>query len=43
MRSTAIEIAEGQASKAGGTLGTVKERMYAPALAALTDTVREYS
>ncbi|WP_329211466.1 enoyl-CoA hydratase-related protein [Streptomyces sp. NBC_00683] len=38
VRTTAIEIAQAQASKAGDTLGTIKARMYAPALAALRDT-----
>ncbi|MEU6465018.1 enoyl-CoA hydratase-related protein [Streptomyces sp. NPDC046976] len=37
--STAIETAQGQAAKAGDTLGTIKARMYAPVLAALRDTV----
>ncbi|MFC8237229.1 enoyl-CoA hydratase-related protein [Streptomyces sp. NPDC056663] len=37
VRSTAIEIAQAQASKAGHTLGTIKARMYAPALAALRE------
>ncbi|MGH8861199.1 MAG: enoyl-CoA hydratase/isomerase family protein, partial [Jatrophihabitantaceae bacterium] len=36
--STAIEMARPLAGKAGPTLGTVKARMYAPALAALRDT-----
>jgi enoyl-CoA hydratase/carnithine racemase len=39
VRSTAIEIAEAQVNKAGDTLGTIKARMYAPALATLRDTV----
>ncbi|MGA5068303.1 hypothetical protein ACPB9E_31775 [Streptomyces exfoliatus] len=38
MRSTAIEIAQAQVNKAGDTLGTIKARMYAPALATLRDT-----
>ncbi len=38
MRSTAIEIAQAQVNKAGDTLGTIKTRMYAPALATLRDT-----
>ncbi|WP_327714774.1 enoyl-CoA hydratase-related protein [Streptomyces sp. NBC_00490] len=38
VRSTALEIAQAQAAKAGDTLGTIKARMYAPALAALRDT-----
>ncbi|MFF0395735.1 hypothetical protein ACFYSJ_08135 [Streptomyces sp. NPDC005248] len=38
LRSTAIEIAQAQVSKAGDTLGTIKARMYAPALAALRET-----
>ncbi|MEV0219838.1 enoyl-CoA hydratase-related protein [Streptomyces sp. NPDC050704] len=37
VRSTAIELAQAQAGKAGDTLGTIKARMYAPALAALRD------
>ncbi|WP_416486234.1 enoyl-CoA hydratase-related protein [Streptomyces sp. CL12] len=37
--STAIETAQGQAAKAGDTLGTIKTRMYGPVLAALRDTV----
>lgn len=35
VRATAIEMAAAQAGKAGDTLGTVKTRMYASALAAL--------
>ncbi|EFC83648.1 enoyl-CoA hydratase-related protein [Parafrankia sp. EUN1f] len=35
VRSTAIEIAEAQAGKAGDTLGTIKARMYAAVVAAL--------
>ena len=35
MRATAVEIAAAQVGKAGETLGTIKARMYAPALAAL--------
>ena len=38
VRSTAIEMAAAQAGKAGDTLGTVKTRMYAGALAALGAT-----
>ena len=37
MRSTALELAGSLAGKAGDTLGTIKARMYAPALAALRD------
>jgi enoyl-CoA hydratase/carnithine racemase len=37
VRSTALEIAAAQVGKAGSTLGTIKARMYAPALAALRD------
>ncbi|MDX3226743.1 enoyl-CoA hydratase-related protein [Streptomyces sp. ME19-01-6] len=37
VRSTAIEFAATQVGKAGETLGTIKARMYAPALAALRD------
>ncbi|MGW7693048.1 enoyl-CoA hydratase-related protein [Streptomyces asiaticus] len=35
VRSTAVELAAAQAGKAGDTLGTIKSRMYAPALTAL--------
>ncbi|GAA3230303.1 enoyl-CoA hydratase-related protein [Streptomyces sp. XM83C] len=38
VRSTAVEIAQAQAAKAGDTVGTIKSRMYAPVLAALRDT-----
>jgi enoyl-CoA hydratase/carnithine racemase len=37
VRSTAIELAQAQAGKAGDTLGTIKARLYAPALDALRD------
>ncbi|MGW7087368.1 enoyl-CoA hydratase-related protein [Streptomyces sp. NPDC054871] len=37
VRDTALEIARSQVGKAGPTLGTIKTRMYAPALAALRD------
>ncbi len=37
VRPTAIEIARAQAGKAGPTLGTIKTRMYGPALDALRD------
>jgi len=37
VRQAAIEIAQAQAAKAGPTLGTIKARMYAPALAALRE------
>ncbi|GAB2837322.1 enoyl-CoA hydratase-related protein [Streptomyces daliensis] len=37
VRATAVEIAGSLTSKAGPTLGTIKARMYAPALAALRD------
>ncbi|NEK87494.1 enoyl-CoA hydratase/isomerase family protein, partial [Blastococcus saxobsidens] len=37
VRSTAVELAASLAGKAGDTLGTIKARMYAPALAALRD------
>jgi enoyl-CoA hydratase/carnithine racemase len=37
VRATAIELAAAQAGKAGDILGTVKARMYAPAVAALRD------
>jgi enoyl-CoA hydratase/carnithine racemase len=33
VRSTAVEIAQAQLSKAGHTLGTIKARMYASVLA----------
>lgn len=35
VRDTALELARGLTGKAGDTLGTIKTRMYAPALAAL--------
>jgi Delta3-Delta2-enoyl-CoA isomerase len=38
--STALELARPLAGKAGPTLGTIKARMYASALAALRDTDR---
>ncbi|MFD3586074.1 enoyl-CoA hydratase-related protein [Streptomyces sp. NPDC058683] len=38
VRSTAVAIAEAQLSKAGDTLGTIKERMYASVLATLPRT-----
>ena len=38
VRTTALEIAQSQANKAGDTLGTIKARMYASALATLRDT-----
>ncbi|MFD7446993.1 enoyl-CoA hydratase-related protein [Streptomyces sp. NPDC059909] len=38
VRSQAMEIAQAQLSKAGGTLGTIKARMYGSALATLRDT-----
>ncbi|WP_393075608.1 enoyl-CoA hydratase-related protein [Streptomyces sp. LN704] len=38
VRSTAVEIAHAQLSKAGDTLGTIKARMYGSALASLRDT-----
>ncbi|MFJ9506898.1 enoyl-CoA hydratase-related protein [Streptomyces anulatus] len=38
VRSTAFETAQALAGKAGDTLGTIKARMYAPALATLRDT-----
>ena len=37
VRATAVELAASLAGKAGETLGTIKARMYAPALAALRD------
>ncbi|MFI0451835.1 enoyl-CoA hydratase-related protein [Actinomadura sp. 6N118] len=37
VRQTAVDIAQSQVGKAGTTLGTIKTRMYAPALAALQD------
>src|SRR3954451_22084757 len=36
--AAAVELAGAQAAKLGGTLSTIKERMYAPALATLRDT-----
>jgi enoyl-CoA hydratase/carnithine racemase len=36
VRDTALELARGLTGKAGDTLGTIKARMYAPVLAALT-------
>jgi enoyl-CoA hydratase/carnithine racemase len=36
LRSTAVQIAQAQAGKAGSTLGAIKARMYAPGLAILT-------
>ncbi|GAA1363942.1 enoyl-CoA hydratase-related protein [Streptomyces beijiangensis] len=36
--ATAVELAQAQLNKAGDTLGTIKSRMYAPALATLRDT-----
>ncbi|MFD9815410.1 enoyl-CoA hydratase-related protein [Streptomyces sp. NPDC059080] len=38
VRATAVARAQAQVDKAGDTLGTIKARMYAPALAALRDT-----
>lgn len=38
VRSTAVEMAHAQLSKAGDTLGTIKARLYGPALASLRDT-----
>jgi Delta3-Delta2-enoyl-CoA isomerase len=35
--STAVDLAQAQASKAGQTLGTIKTRLYAPALNLLID------
>ncbi|WP_055587661.1 enoyl-CoA hydratase-related protein [Streptacidiphilus griseoplanus] len=37
VRRTAVEIARAQTGKAGETLGTIKARMYAPAVAALRE------
>ena len=37
VRSTAVELAEAQADKAGDTLATIKSRLYAPVLATLRD------
>jgi enoyl-CoA hydratase/carnithine racemase len=37
VRAAALELASSMAGKAGDTLGTIKARMYAPALAALRD------
>lgn len=38
VRGTAVELARAQVGKAGPTLGTIKSRMYATALATLGDT-----
>lgn len=38
VRTTALELAESLAAKAGDTLATIKARMYAPVLATLRDT-----
>jgi enoyl-CoA hydratase/carnithine racemase len=38
VRTTALDLARAQLPKAGDTLGTIKARMYAPALATLRDT-----
>ncbi|MFF0076964.1 enoyl-CoA hydratase-related protein [Streptomyces sp. NPDC005494] len=38
VRSAAVELAAAQVDKAGDTLGTIKARMYGPALALLRDT-----
>ncbi|MER5908279.1 enoyl-CoA hydratase-related protein [Streptomyces mirabilis] len=38
VRTAAIALAQSQVSKAGDTLGTIKARMYAPALTTLRDT-----
>jgi enoyl-CoA hydratase/carnithine racemase len=35
--SAAVELAGTHAAKLGGTVGTIKERMYAPVLATLRD------
>lgn len=40
VRSTALEIATGLAGKAGDTLGTIKARMYGPAMDSLRADVR---
>jgi len=37
VRSTAVELAQAQADKAGDTLATIKARLYAPVLATLRD------
>ncbi len=39
VRATAVELAAGQAGKAGPVLGTIKSRMYATALATLRDRI----
>jgi enoyl-CoA hydratase/carnithine racemase len=39
VRATAVELAGSLAGKAGATLGTIKERMYAPVLALLREPV----
>jgi enoyl-CoA hydratase/carnithine racemase len=38
--SHAVELAAAQAGKDGGTLGTIKKRMYEPVLDALLDRER---
>lgn len=38
VRTTAIALAQAHVNKAGDTLGAIKSRMYAPALAVLRDT-----
>jgi enoyl-CoA hydratase/carnithine racemase len=38
VRTTAVELAASLAGKASETLGTIKSRMYAPALELLRDT-----
>lgn len=39
VRTTAVEIAQSQAAKAGETLGITKSRMYAAVITALRDTI----
>jgi enoyl-CoA hydratase/carnithine racemase len=40
LRASAVEIAAAQASKANGTIGAIKARLYAPVLSALRPAVR---
>ncbi|WP_433917505.1 enoyl-CoA hydratase-related protein [Streptomyces canus] len=43
VRTAAIALAQTHANRAGATLGTIKARMYAPALATLRDTALPFS
>jgi hypothetical protein len=42
VRSAAFDKVKSRAGKAGGTLGTIRARMYAPVLAALRDTTTPF-